>query len=201
MCSMSATTDRDERPLKLIVGLGNPGPEYAETRHNIGFRVLERFAESHRIAVDRKRFRGRFGQGRLGAEDVALLEPMTYMNASGEAVEDATRELRIDMRDVIVAYDEVDFELGIVRVRSGGGDAGHRGIRSIMEETGTGEFLRVRVGIGRPAPSGDVKDWVLSEFEPEQTAVRDQVVEKAAEAVELVIRRGLSAAMNRYNQR
>lgn len=187
--------------MKLIVGLGNPGPAYAATRHNVGFLVVERLAVRFEIAVESRRFKGRFGKGRWAAESVGLLEPGTFMNASGEAVLAAVRELDVAASELVVVYDDVDFPLGTVRIAQRGSHGGHKGIRSIIAELGTEEFARARVGVGRPTVRGDVSEWVLSPFGEDEIEARDQAIERAAEAVETILRRGVTAAMNQYNRR
>lgn len=187
--------------MKLIVGLGNPGTTYAATRHNVGFMVVERLAARFSVTIEGKRFKGRFGKGRWAAESIGLLEPGTFMNASGEAVRAAVRELDVSGDELVVAYDDVDFPLGTVRVAQRGSFGGHKGIRSIIAELGTDEFARVRVGIGRPTIRGDVSEWVLSPFGEDEIEARDQAIERAAEAVETILRRGVTAAMNQFNRR
>lgn len=187
--------------MKLVVGLGNPGPEYVGTRHNLGFVVLAELATKTGIRLCEKRFKGLFGKGRWASEAVALLEPMTFMNLSGRSVNAARCELDVMPRDVVVIYDDVDFPLGTVRVAERGSDGGHKGVRSILDEMETDEFARVRVGIGRPAPRGDVVEWVLGRFEEHELMARDQAVERAVEAVETIVRRGTTAAMNQFNRR
>lgn len=187
--------------MKLIVGLGNPGPTYAPTRHNVGFMVVDRLASRFGVPIESKRFRGRFGKGRWAAESVGLLEPATFMNASGESVLAAMRELDVAAGELVVTYDDVDFPLGTVRVAQRGSPGGHKGIRSIVAELGSEEFARVRVGIGRPTVRGDVSEWVLSPFDEHEIEARDQAIERAADAVETILRRGVTAAMNQFNRR
>ncbi len=187
--------------MKLVVGLGNPGREYEGTRHNVGFMVIEALASKAGISLGEKRFKGIFGKGRLASETVAFLEPMTFMNASGRSVNGARQELDVVPQDVVVIYDDVDFPLGTVRVAQRGSDGGHKGVRSILDEMQTDEFVRVRVGIGRPAARGDVVDWVLGRFEGDELEARDRAVERAMEAVETIVRRGTTAAMNQFNRR
>jgi PTH1 family peptidyl-tRNA hydrolase len=149
--------------MKLFVGLGNPGPRYADTRHNIGFMATDAIAREHGFAPFRARFQGRLAEGRLGDEKVHLLEPETYMNLSGQSVGEAMRFFRLTPADVVVFHDELDLPPGRVRVKQGGGHAGHNGLRSIIAHIGA-DFLRVRLGIGHPGDKDRVSDYVLSPF-------------------------------------
>ncbi len=147
----------------LLVGLGNPGPRYARNRHNVGFMALDAIAELHRLPVWRSRFQGQVSEGRLGAGRALLLKPMTYMNESGRAVGAAMRWLRIAPANVVVFYDEIDLAPGKVRVKAGGGTAGHNGIRSVAAHIGP-DFRRVRLGVGHPGHRDAVQRHVLSDF-------------------------------------
>lgn len=198
--------------MRLLVGLGNPGPRYAATRHNVGFRILERFADRHRIALDQERFGGRFGRGwlrRPGAEplELGLLEPLTFMNRSGQAVAAALAGLPPlePSADLLVAHDDVDLPFGRLRLRPGGGAGGHRGVAHLIETLGHGAFLRLRFGIGRPRsaagePPPDTADWVLEPFSREQEAALDERLGVGADAIEGVLFDGIVAAMNRFNR-
>ena len=184
----------------LVAGLGNPGREYRDTRHNVGFMVAEEVARRHGASF-RSRFSGAVADLRLDGNRVALLEPQTYMNASGRSVAAAARFYKLPPAALLVVHDEVDLEPGRLQVRSGGGLAGHNGLRSIARELGTEEFLRLRVGVGRPE-RGDrrpVADFVLSPFPPEFDV--DELVGRAADAVEAVVGEGLEEAQRRFNER
>ncbi len=188
--------------MRLVLGLGNPGRRYARTRHNVGFHVVEELARRHGIPLDRERHRARFGTGRIGNAPVMLAEPQTFMNLCGEAVRPLLKYHALVPEEMIVVHDEADLPPGTVRVKQGGGLAGHNGLRSLVQHLGTGEFLRVRVGIGRP-PEGSpaMADWVLMPPAPEDAAALAAGVDTAAEAVEEILAEGVEAAMRRFNRR
>lgn len=187
--------------LKLIVGLGNPGPEYAETRHNIGFMVVTRAAERAGITIKRKAHSGFLGVGRWGAEEVALLLPQTYMNRSGASVSSACQSLGVSPGDLIVVHDEIDLPFGSMKVKVGGGHGGHNGLRSIGEVLDSTDYVRLRMGVGRPPAGGDVSRYVLNRFaSAERTALAD-CVDTGVDAVETILTNGPQEAMNRYNTR
>ena len=184
----------------LVAGLGNPGREYADTRHNIGFMVADELA-TRLGATWRGKFSGDLAEVRLESLRLALLKPQTFMNESGRAVAAAARFFKVDPEALLVVHDEVDLELGRLQVRLGGGLAGHNGLRSIAGALGTGDFGRVRVGVGRPE-RGDprpVADFVLSPFPPEADV--PALVARAADAVEAVARDGIDDAQNHFNER
>jgi len=184
----------------LVVGLGNPGGRYQRNRHNVGFMVVERLAERHGARLRRSwRVHAELAEIRLGGERVWLCRPRTYMNRSGLAVAALMRRTGARVGDLVVVLDDVDLPPGRIRVRRRGGAGGHRGLVSVIEALGSEEFTRVRVGIGRPPPGGDLVDYVLSDFGPEERPVMKAAVERAAEAVETIVRDGVEAAMNRYN--
>jgi peptidyl-tRNA hydrolase, PTH1 family len=187
----------------LVVGLGNPGPEYADTPHNVGFLVVDQLAQETRTSLVAKH-EGLYGVGAIhGADgDVALLKPLTYMNLSGRSVKPAMHQLKLQPQRVLVVHDEIDLPFGQVQVKVGGGLAGHNGLKSITDSLSTREFVRIRVGVGRPGP-GDrrpVRDWILSSWDQGPEDVR-MLVDSAAVAVELVVRSGVRTAMNRVNAR
>jgi peptidyl-tRNA hydrolase, PTH1 family len=184
----------------LIAGLGNPGPRHERERHNIGWMVVDELAR-RRDASFRSKFNGRLAETRLGDDRVALLKPETYMNESGRSISSAARYYKVVPADVLVVHDDVDLEFGRLQARAGGGLAGHNGLRSISQAFGTPEFLRLRIGVGRPGrgdPRG-VADFVLAPFELHED--RDELVARAADAVETVISEGLEAAQRRFNER
>jgi peptidyl-tRNA hydrolase, PTH1 family len=184
----------------LVVGLGNPGREYARNRHNVGWMVVDELGRRHDASF-RSKFDGRLAEVRIDGHKVALLKPETYMNDSGRSARAAMRFFKLEPDAVLVVHDDSDLELGRLQARRGGGLAGHNGLRSMAKHLGTPEFLRVRVGVGRPG-RGDrrsLADWVLSDFEPHEDPER--IVEAAAEAVELLDAEGLEAAQRRINNR
>ena len=186
--------------MKLIVGLGNPGAQYAETRHNIGFMVVERLAQEFHVSLKRKGHEGVYGVGRILGEEVTLLLPQTFMNRSGASVGSACQSLGVEPGDLIVVHDEIDLEPGCLRVKVGGGHAGHNGLRSISSVVGN-DFARLRVGVGRPPAGGDVAAYVLSRFSATERASLPLWVETGVKALAVMVGDGSVVAMNRYNQR
>jgi len=187
--------------LKLVVGLGNPGERYAETRHNIGCLVAVWMAARAGIALKRQGYQGLYGVGRLAGEESTVLLPQTYMNRSGASVAPACQSLGVLPGDLIVVHDEVDLPFGTLRIKVGGGHGGHNGLRSITEALGHGDFVRVRLGIGRPPAGGDVSGYVLSRFNSVERQALDELLDRAAAAVETILMRGSAAAMNEFNGR
>jgi peptidyl-tRNA hydrolase, PTH1 family len=182
----------------LVAGLGNPGGGYARTRHNIGFLVADELARRH-DGVFRSKFNGQLAEARLEGLRVGILKPETYMNVSGKSVGAARRFFKVDPEDLLVVHDDVDLVPGRLQARLGGGLAGHNGLRSIASALGSQDFLRLRVGVGRPERGDDrpVADYVLSEFDPEFDV--DALVARAADAVEVLARDGLEETQARYN--
>lgn len=190
--------------MRLLVGLGNPGAKYERTRHNVGFRVAEEVARAAGAALDQRRWSALFGTGRLRGEHVAILLPQTFMNASGEAVQQAARFWKVPPEEVVVVHDELDFEFGRLAVKRGGGDGGHNGLKSLRQHLGTGDTVRVRFGIGRPPLKWDPADWVLSKFDGGQESELegpDGLIARAAQAAEAALLEGAQAAMNKFNVR
>lgn len=187
--------------MRLIVGLGNPGPEYAASRHNAGFRIVECFAQRHALVFARRRFRGRFASGRVRDLHLALLEPLTYMNLSGRSVLEAVRELELEdlSRDLVVVLDDVDLPFGRLRIRPGGGAGGHRGLADVIERLRRNDFPRLRFGIGRPPPGVETADYVLEPFPFDEQAALGACLERATDALEAILWRGVESAMNAYN--
>lgn len=187
--------------MKLVVGLGNPGKEYAHSRHNIGFMVVDELARRAEVEL-RKRFwfPARQAAGRIGGHEVRLLAPTTYMNRSGSAVWRAMRKWRVEPADTVVVYDDVDLDFGGIRVRARGSAGSHNGMKSVLEWLQTEAFPRVRVGIG-PKPDGmDMIEFVLGNFPAEESLGLEKVVERAADAVESIFSIGTERTMNRFNQ-
>jgi peptidyl-tRNA hydrolase, PTH1 family len=182
----------------IVAGLGNPGPEYERTRHNLGWLVADELARRHGGSF-RSKFSGRLAEVRIDDRRVALLKPETYMNESGRSLSAAARFFKVEPEALLVVHDDVDLEPGRLQARAGGGLAGHNGLRSIAEALGTQEFLRLRVGVGRPG-RGDrrsVSDYVLSGFGPDEDV--DALVTRSADAVETLVREGLETAQARFN--
>ena len=184
----------------FVVGLGNPGREYAKTRHNVGFDVVERLAARHRFSEAREMSSALVQKGRISGQEVMLLRPQTYMNLSGDAVGAVARFYRAGGESLIVVHDELDFEPGVVRMKVGGGHGGHNGLRSVIAHMGDG-FVRVRIGIGKPASKAEGADHVLSRPDPMTRKLMVEAIDKATDAVELVIEEGVQKAMNRVNRK
>lgn len=184
----------------LIAGLGNPGPEYSETRHNLGFKVVDRLAAELAVRADRPLMRALTVKTKVNGTDLLLAKPQSYMNRSGEPVAALLHWYKLSPRQLIVVYDDLDLPLGKLRIRPSGGTGGHNGLFSVKEKLSTGDFCRVRLGIGRPPISGsDTVDWVLGRFTSEEQELVNEVVLKASQAIREILLNGLEAAMNKYN--
>lgn len=185
--------------MRWIVGLGNPGSAYANTRHNIGFMVIDELARRHGASVTSSKCKALTGEVRIGAEKVALLKPMTFMNLSGESVRAFMDYYKVKLEDMIVVYDDLDTEVGRIRLRYQGSAGGHNGIKSIIQHTGTQTFNRVRLGISRPKPGIVISDYVLSNFaKAEQVDVR-RMIEEACDAIEYAMGNTFEQTMARFN--
>ncbi len=187
--------------MKLIAGLGNPGREYAGTRHNIGFGVITRISDKYRIPLASKEHKAVCGKGLIGGEKVILAQPQTFMNLSGECIRSFTDYYKIDPEDIIVAYDDISLEVGQIRVRQKGSAGGHNGIKDIIKHLGTNEFPRVKVGVGGKPEGGDLVRHVLGRFSKGDEKIIGEVLDFAVEAVEAIVSEGVDAAMNSFNGR
>ncbi|HKF16539.1 MAG TPA: aminoacyl-tRNA hydrolase [Candidatus Dormibacteraeota bacterium] len=195
-------TNRSPTPDLVLVGLGNPGADYAQTRHNLGWACLEAYARGAGIELSRRRWRSRVGSGEVAGHRLWLLEPQTFMNLSGRAVFEALRDLGLGPEEVWVVYDEMDLPLCRLRIRRGGSSAGHKGIESIIASLHSDAFVRFRVGVGkqvRPG-SGSGIAHVLGNFSGREAEVLDSVIEGVASAIEVAVREGLTRAMDLYNR-
>lgn len=186
--------------VRLIVGLGNPGPEYEHTRHNIGFQVIDRLSDRYRIVLGKQKFNARFGKGVINGESVLLAKPMTYMNASGEAVGALIRFYKIPADCLLVICDDLDLPTGKIRLRQKGSAGGHNGLKSIIRHLGTDCFDRIKIGIGHPPGAHDeVVNYVLSRFPEEERPLIDDAVHRGAEAAAAASSMPFQLVMNRYN--
>ncbi|HBQ64891.1 MAG TPA: aminoacyl-tRNA hydrolase [Clostridiales bacterium] len=183
----------------LVAGLGNPGPAYINTLHNVGFRVLDRLAEELSVSVTRSRFQGLTGSGQFAGRKVHLLKPMTFMNASGGSIKNALNWYRIPLDRLLVVYDDIDLEPGVLRIRKGGSAGTHNGMRSVIRELGEEGFPRLRIGVGRPREGWDLVDHVLAIPEAEPAEKISAAEERAAAAVKEFLTSGIEAAMQKYN--
>lgn len=187
--------------MKLVVGLGNPGPEYARTRHNVGFLVADRLARALGSAFEARKFASELAEARAGGEKVWIMKPQTYMNHSGEAVGAALRFWKLDLADLVVVHDDLELDPFRVQVKVGGGHGGNNGVKSLNAHVGGPEYARVRVGVGRPPPAMDPADYVLGKWPKADEAEVEVCVERAAEAARLCVELGATKAMNQVNRR
>jgi peptidyl-tRNA hydrolase, PTH1 family len=186
--------------MKLIVGLGNPGKQYDQTRHNIGFEVIDALSNKFSIPLNQSKFKGLYGIGFCSGEKVILLKPLTYMNLSGESIRAVMDYYDIDIEDLIVIYDDLDLPIGKIRLRQKGSPGGHNGIKSTVAHLGTQQFNRIRIGIDRPQPGMSVPDYVLGRFHPDEKAPTEDAVKKSAEACSAWLEKPFLQVMNEYNQ-
>jgi len=184
----------------VIVGLGNPGGTYQWTRHNIGFQVLDRLAEESHISLGHKRFKAQYGKGFVHSRDVLLVKPLTFMNLSGLAVKRIIHYYKAGPEDLMVIYDDLDLPFGALRIKRWGGDGGHQGVRSIIDSMGGNNFLRLKVGIGRPPRGMDPADYVLRFFDELERRQLEEVLIRAAECLVVMISEGVETAMNRFQK-
>ncbi|MBR9981240.1 MAG: aminoacyl-tRNA hydrolase [Desulfatitalea sp.] len=189
-----------EQGVYLVAGLGNPGPEYAETRHNAGFMTLDALASVGRIAVTKRKFDVLYGRGTIGGVGVLLAKPQAYMNRSGPPLRALADYFRIQRQAMIVVHDDIDLAFQRLQIKEKGGDGGHKGIRSIMDAFGSGDFVRVRIGVGRSAGNRDVVGHVLGTFDPDEKQALDELLRTASEAITAILTKGTTHGMNRYNQ-
>ena len=193
--------------MKLIVGLGNPGRGYANNRHNVGFVCLNHFARMQGIRFDKKQGRARIGTGEIAGDKGVVAKPQTYMNRSGRSVSLLIKKYDISLDNLIVIHDDLDLPLGKIRIRQGGSSGGHKGVNSIITELGCKNFIRIRVGVGRPVRNegatefneGEVISYVLSDFTPGEKQTITQIIPTVSEAILCLLTEGPTAAMNKYN--
>jgi len=193
--------------MKVIVGLGNPGQGYANNRHNIGFVCLSYFARIQGIRFDKKQCKARIGLGEVAGSEVVLAKPQTYMNLSGRSVSLLVKKFNVSLNDLLIIHDDLDLPLGKMRIRQGGSSGGHKGIGSVITDLGSPNFIRIRVGIGRPIitegvaeiSEADIITYVLSDFTPHEKQAITQVMPSVSEAILCILTDGPVAAMNRYN--
>ena len=183
--------------MKLIVGLGNPGKKYEHTRHNMGFDVVDLFSELAQIDIDKESFKGLVGRGKILGEDVFLLKPQTFMNLSGESVREIVSYFKINIEDIIVVYDDMALPVGAIRLRLSGSSGGHKGMQNIIEQLGTQDIKRIRIGIGEPV--FDTIDYVLSKPTKEEKVLIDQAIVDASDALKMILKENFDKAMSKYN--
>ena len=190
----------EEGKMFVIVGLGNPEKKYFKTRHNVGFEVIDALSDKYNIGLTETKFKAVYGKGRIGNERVILVKPLTYMNLSGEAVAPICNYFKVDSKsDLIVISDDVELDVGKLRVRPKGSAGGHNGLKNIIAQLGHDEFSRVRVGVGKKPREWDMVDWVLGHFEGEDAVTIKQSIDRAAQAAVWIIENGTESAMNEFN--
>jgi PTH1 family peptidyl-tRNA hydrolase len=187
--------------LFVIVGLGNPGKEYAKTRHNVGFDTIDLLASRNNIDINKSKFKGKYGEGFIGKERVLLLKPQTYMNRSGESVLDIYNFYKIPIDKLIVVLDDIDIEFGTIRIKKKGSAGTHNGMKSVIYQLQRDDFPRVKIGIGNNKEGQDLADFVLGSFSREDRIIIDKAILKACEAVETIVTSGVNEAMNEYNRK
>lgn len=182
----------------MIVGLGNPGSEYAKTRHNVGFMLIDKLAENLKVTVNKSKYKALIGEAQIGQEKVLLVKPQTFMNLSGEAVGSLARWYKLNATEIVVVYDDMDLPLGKLRIRSAGGSGGHNGMKSIISALGTEDFPRMRIGIGKNQFNS--VNHVLGKFNAEEAEGIEVAIEQTLQAVQMWVRQDINASMNKYNR-
>lgn len=183
----------------ILVGLGNPGREYRGNRHNVGFMTIDRLSEAFAIKIGKVQAKALVGSGQWEGHKIILVKPQTYMNLSGDAIGSLLRYYKVPLAQMMVAHDDLDLPVGVIRLRPGGGSAGQKGVASTINKVGTQNFPRLRIGIGRPPGQMTAADYVLQNFSKADQEIMDPTIDRAVEAVKVFIRDGLDAAMNQYN--
>ena len=191
-------TKEREQAMYLIVGLGNPGNRYQDTRHNIGFMVLEKLAAKLEVDLRQKSFNALWGKGKITNKNVILAMPQTYMNLSGNAVRQLNAFFKTDLSNLMVIHDDLDLSFGSVRLKTGGGNAGHKGLASIEENLGSSEFMRIRLGIGKPSDKSRIEGYVLEPFGKEELSVLPEIIQWAADAATEIVLSGMQTAIGNY---
>ncbi len=186
-------------PIRCIIGLGNPGPKYAETRHNVGFRVIDLLAARHQFSTPQRMLQAIVGPGKIKSSQLLLVKPMTFMNESGRAVSRVCAHFDLSPEDLLVIYDDINIDLGMLRLRRAGSSGGHKGMQSVIDHLGTDQIPRLRLGIGRLPPEAEARGFVLSPFAPDEEEAVEELVHQATDAAESVLAEGIEAAMRRFN--
>ena len=188
-----------QKRMRLIVGLGNPGTQYEHTRHNAGFMVVDKLAEDFGIAVNKNRFDVRYGRGNIEGQAVMLARPMAFMNRSGWPVQKLAAYYKISTKDLIVIHDDIDLDFGRLKIKEKGGHGGHKGLKSIIDAVGEGEFVRLRMGVGHSGVKNSVSDHVLGPFNADEARLLDAVIVRARDAIVAILTEGIEVGMNRFN--
>jgi PTH1 family peptidyl-tRNA hydrolase len=190
-----------QKRMRLIVGLGNPGIQYEHTRHNAGFMVVDRLAKDFNISSDKKKFETLYGRGTIEGHGVILAKPMAFMNRSGPPVQKLAYFFKIPSKDTLVIHDDIDLAFGRLKIKEKGGHGGHKGLKSIIDAFGEGEFIRLRIGVGRSEVENDVTDHVLGRFTEGEEKVLDQIISQARDAVLTILSKGTEVGMNLFNSK
>ena len=183
----------------VVVGLGNPGKQYENTRHNVGFNVIDILAKEYDISVTKIKHKALIGEGRIGSEKVLLVKPQTYMNLSGESIKEAMAFYKIKSENIIVIYDDIDIEPGIIKIRKKGGPGGHNGMKSVISEIDTQNFPRIRIGIGKPENKGQLIEYVIGKMPQTDKDILEKATILGKEAILEIIKNGVDIAMNKFN--
>ena len=190
-----------QKCVRLVVGLGNPGNTYKKTRHNVGFMVLDQIAEDFSIALVKQKFDTVFGRGSVDGVEVVLAKPMAFMNRSGPQVQKIARYYRILSEDMLVVHDDIDLAFGRIKIKEKGGDGGHKGVRSIIDAFGGGDFVRLRIGVGRPEAGINAADHVLGKFSLKEKKVLHRIITEARDAIVTILCKGAKEGMDRFNDK
>jgi PTH1 family peptidyl-tRNA hydrolase len=190
-----------EKRIWLIAGLGNPGNTYRDTRHNLGFKVLEKVAAAYSIPLDKSKFQARYGRGTIEGIESILAQPLAFMNNSGPPLRSLADYFKISGTDMLIIHDDVDLSFGRLKIKEKGGHGGHNGLKSLMSAFGGGDFVRLRIGIGRPVDERSVTDHVLSSHTTGEVEILNQILDRAQNAVAVVLAKGVTVGMNRFNDR
>jgi peptidyl-tRNA hydrolase, PTH1 family len=190
-----------QRRLRLVVGLGNPGETYSKTRHNAGFMVVDKVSDDFSIPLEKRKFDARFGIGSVDGVKTVLAKPLAYMNRSGPQVQKIAGYFRILCEDILVVHDDIDLVFGRLKIKEKGGDGGHKGVRSIIDAFGGGDFTRLRIGVGRPDAENGASDYVLGKFSLEERKVLSQIITSARDAIVTILCKGTKEGMNRFNNK
>jgi len=185
--------------VRCIIGLGNPGPKYAETRHNVGFRVIDLLAARHRFPAPQRMLQAIIGEGEIENSQVLLVKPMTFMNESGRAVSRVCAHFDLSPAGLLIIYDDINIDLGMLRLRREGSSGGHKGMQSVIDHLGTEQIPRLRLGIGRLPPEAEARSFVLSPFEPDEEEAAEALIHQAGDAVEYLLAEGIETTMSRFN--
>ena len=187
--------------LSVIIGLGNPGPRYENTRHNVGFDTIDRLSKKHNIAITKIKHKAIIGDGNIEGRRVLLVKPQTFMNLSGESVREIVEWYKVPVKNIIIIYDDIDLPVGKIRIRPKGSAGTHNGMRSVIYQIQSEDFPRIRIGVNKPPQGWDLADFVLSKFSADERKDVEDAIENAADAVEVILKSGIDKAMNRYNNK